>query len=483
MKGIVVYTDGSARPNPGFMGSGLHGYLYELNAPRPVKVGNWVHTSQGYLPIKSIEEGGIELVTPIEYLDMCHPFELPGTNNIGELVASYLVFEHFPDQVAQAKEIHIITDSRLVVGGIETILQKGLEAIEAKPEHHQVHWRKLFDYVCKFNLTGKVRFSWVKGHNDEIGNVKSDWHASIATNRSTRGIYDPFLSTTPAKGYHKVDVELHPLLSLKRIYFNSSNAFNKPGIYYQAGYSGNDFIFGKRVGEAAFSVVMLNEPDPYLESIFECQNEVDHEENAIMYVKLDRIRDRSVYDYITTHGTCCLTNDRKNLNLSFLDKKPVTIEVRPGELPLRAIDIMNQLEDLLNRLMLADGPVEAIDPGVTEIHYHDVSSVFYDVVIKQSKDETLCKSVLHKEIGVGVKKINVSIEEPVEDGVKTFDLPLLFSDDIPPRNTLKKLEPLSPKIYLVTWRESSRVLRYATIVKTSDGAGIWSNHFSNLVYF
>jgi hypothetical protein len=66
--------------------------------------------------------------------------------------------------------------------------------------------------------------------------------------------------------------------------------------------------------------------------------------------------------------------------------------------------------------------------------------------------------------------------------VDTVELPVLFGLDIPPRNNLKKLEEHEPKIYLITWRDSERTLRYAFIIECKTGIGIWSNYFADRIF-
>jgi hypothetical protein len=54
---------------------------------------------------------------------------------------------------------------------------------------------------------------------------------------------------------------------------------------------------------------------------------------------------------------------------------------------------------------------------------------------------------------------------------------------MPPRNNLKKIEGLNPRVYLITWRESQQSIRYATVIVTDVGYGIWSNFFADRIFF
>ena len=49
-KGLVLYTDGGCRPNPGYGGSGIHGYLYTEEVPKKgAGQGLNILTAEGYV--------------------------------------------------------------------------------------------------------------------------------------------------------------------------------------------------------------------------------------------------------------------------------------------------------------------------------------------------------------------------------------------------------------------------------------------------
>jgi hypothetical protein len=85
---------------------------------------------------------------------------------------------------------------------------------------------------------------------------------------------------------------------------------------------------------------------------------------------------------------------------------------------------------------------------------------------------------LLKDIKMGLRDIDI----PVEYSTRSFIVKLMFSDDIPERNVLKRLEELNPTISLLMWKESDTVLRYATVVKVDDSLSIWSNYFASRVF-
>ena len=100
----VAYTDGGTRPNPGHMGFGIHGYLFEdVESTKPIVIKNnlgdsnsfVVHTNRGY--IESTKEGkylhnqkeALYYVEPLYYLEFSGSGDSIGTNNMAELRAYY----------------------------------------------------------------------------------------------------------------------------------------------------------------------------------------------------------------------------------------------------------------------------------------------------------------------------------------------------------------------------------------------------------
>jgi len=483
IRGAVVYTDGSANPNPGFYGSGVHGYTYvDVEGKfKATKTGSWNATNRGYILDKDLEKSGAKPVSVISYLDAYASGDGHGTNNLAEINAMTLFFEEFPGIVESIEELTILADSRYAINCITTWIDSWIAnnwiSSTGTPVSNKEAVQRLHSHVSGFRRTKAIDFIWVQGHNDEFGNVKADYLAGIGTRRAASGSPSTASEITPALGYHKVNVDLHPLIGLKRIYFNTDKELNEPGIYYQTGWSGNDFIVGKRTPEAVFSVVVLNNPDPIIEAVISAQYKTDPQFNTIVYAKMDRLRSPDVYPYLEKYGEHCLWKDKRSLNLNFLDTKPVTFEVRPGELPLRAIEVLNHLEELLRKFLneyLANGVFEK---GGYNYTVHDVTPHFYST--SEKKGKTVYE--LNKEFKVGITKTEVRVQEEVEGELKELKLPLVFQDDIPGRNTLKKLESSVEKVFVITWRESDRLLNYSTVIQTSDAIGIWSNHFANKI--
>ena len=112
---------------------------------------------------------------------------------------------------------------------------------------------------------------------------------------------------------------------------------------------------------------------------------------------------------------------------------------------------------------------------------HDVTDRFYTTSVKGTGKATVHKTELHKSLVNNIKKTEITVQVPLHETVSSLVLPIVFSDDLPARNTLKRLESLHPRMYIVTWMDSAHVLRYASIIQTDDAVSIWSNYFANQV--
>lgn len=137
---IKLYSDGGAEPNPGKGGFGLilkHAHHYK-------------EVSQGFQET---------------------------TNNRMELLGVITGFEKLKHQ----SEVHIYTDSKYVVDGIEKGWAKRWRSnnwYRNKKEKalNPDLWERLLDHISKH----RVKFFWVKGHNGHRENERCDLLASKA---------------------------------------------------------------------------------------------------------------------------------------------------------------------------------------------------------------------------------------------------------------------------------------------------------------
>ncbi len=482
ISGIVAYCDGGASPSRGPTGSGIHGYVYHYptEKEKPTKFGKFIATAQGYIVHKEIKN---EVPVCIDsYFEYCIPQGL-ATNNIGEIRAvSYLLSCPIVDD---KDELMVISDSKLVINGINEWMKgwisRNWTLASGDPVANIDEWKAVLAGLEKFATHGKYKFAWVLGHNDDFGNTQADLLASAGVNLSMRAKLTPVITEYAANEYHKVNQDVHPFLCLKRVYFNTSADFNTPGLYYLTDGTDEKFIFGKRTSEAVFSVVKLNYPDKLVEAAVSASSDRVTEVNTIVYSRLDRLRQPEVMKYLDLFSEASLSTSNRSLSMNFLDKKPLVVEVKPGELPLRAIDVLTHLEEILEYFQTKDIRNGFLADGARPYQCFDITNHFYDSKTKRQKQNEIEIFELKKEFGVGVKDTSLELQFDLADVKDKLKLTLIFGSDLPNRNTLKKLEDMNPVILLTAWQDGHNAVRYAVIVKTDEASGIWSNYFANLV--
>jgi ribonuclease HI len=133
LKGVVIYTDGACKGNPG---PGGWGALLEAGGQRKELFGGEPHT----------------------------------TNNRMELTAVIRALE----ALAQGADVDLYTDSQYVKNGIETWIhgwkKNGWKTSDRKPVKNADLWRKLEEHAAQH----AIRWHWVRGHDANPGNERAD---------------------------------------------------------------------------------------------------------------------------------------------------------------------------------------------------------------------------------------------------------------------------------------------------------------------
>lgn len=378
-QGIVLYTDGSARPNPGFTGYGVHGYKYR-NEPskRGLGLQKVEATASGYSMGITQSDKKLPSVTVLEYYDMLGSDRNSNTNNGAEIDALIQALKTL--DLSDTQHLTVYTDS--------DYLRRGL--IEWVPIWSSKHWRRAdgttinncdkwmtLSYLVD-NIKAKgvdFQIYWVKGHNGDIGNSIADKLAVIGTMHSCNGLYKNYCTISEPTGYWKNTAVKDPLIGFKRLYFNSSADYNKPGHYYLVEPGGDEKQIGGRLPEASYCVLRLKNPDSVIETIRDYQHIVSNDINSIMIMRLDKVYSRDTYKYLAEHGQYALVQNTKGtIGLNFVDNEPVTLERNPAGLSLRAIEIYGFLDEILNKY--TNGTLG--DQKYLGFKLHDITHLFFD---------------------------------------------------------------------------------------------------------
>lgn len=494
-RGAVVYFDGGCNPNnPGPMGSGVHGYIF-LDVPPKKGSGNptVLLTNYGYVSKsekaklgKTYRSDGKNTyeITPECYLDIIHSQAEHATNNYAELTAAIEALNKLSDFAVTS--IMMLGDSEYVVKGIDWC-PKWESNYWIKPDNQPVKnvelWKKLYGKVKELRGRGvTVNFAWVKGHDngegDSYGNLIADTFASVGTKRSAMMNCRTEIRVSAAQGYWKDEVFKNPFIANRRMYFDTEVQNHTPGEYFLGEHGADDEMLGKRLSDGAYSVVKLKEPEAILEFIRTYQSRMNMEVNkvhSIAMVRLDGVFNPKNYKYITDFGEAYLIKSKSKIRteLMTLDEEPITKELRPPLLAMRALDSISTLKAILDMY---------IERKLTGFQMHDITDILYDRVETIKKKVPTVEVSLKTKYNVGFASLPLDLKVLTENGSLDISMKLTLGIDLPDRNSLKRMEGEGIKVTVLTWNESPDVVRYATVVEKEGDYGIWSGFYSNMVF-
>lgn len=488
LRGAVVYSDGGARPNPGRMGWGAHGYTYVTKKPtKGHGLDKHILTSKGYVPSIHKDRLSEQIVTPLQYFDFMGSSLEDGSNNVAELDAIYHALERLKQEDLHC--VYLLTDSEYVRRGLTewsaSWVANNWVKWDGTPVSNSARWKRLIDTVDYYKQNNiQLDIHWIKGHQNDLGNTKADTMATLAVMYSKhKKLSHQYRFETP-ETYWKRKVDRNPLLNYRRMYFNSVQKFNTPGKYFQGepGFS-DEKQFGKKSPDTSYSIVELYKPDHVIELIKKRQFDVSNEFNTVMLMHMDEVFSESVYPYIVEHGEPAILEHghKSNINLYSLNKVPLTEERNPAGLTLRAIEASGYLEELLERFkQTQEGKVDQF-VSCSGFKSDDITSVFYEMLPSKKKNASPTLQ-LKPEYVVGFSHLKVSINVMCGNVSSPISVPLILGTDLPSRNNMKRLESANPSVHLLTWKESEQSIRYACVVATTTGIGIWSNFFANRIF-
>ena len=491
--GIVFYTDGSARPNPGPGGWGFHGYLFSYETPTKGTGNSSVYlTNRGYIvktdeTTKELDGKTVDfekcfsdcfVVKPLKYFDGAGSFNNIVTNNVGELAGLYNALQYVKNYIPATVLLKL--DSQYVLNGFEVFLKKGWFTKNPSEIKNLKWWEdlwKLLTEIRENNPDIQIQTEWTKGHNGELGNEKADRLARIGTNISTRnGLTKEsksHVSIRDVEGYWSPKCDKHPLVCSRRLYFNSNYEYHQPGTYYMGSHGKDDEMVAKRLAGGEFVILRLKEPEPMLELLIKEQSNVVNNEDKICIGYIDNLMNRRIFEELTEFGVDAIQKIHRNGSIGTVDESPSPLSaVRdPALLGYRVFEMANNMTNIL----------DLYDTNSNILVKKDITNLFFDTVEATKKKPE--SKLLKKEIGTGVVSMSVMADwhhNPEEEEKNESTVSLSYGIDLPTRNALKRIETMNPKITLITWADAPQMFRYATMVETDDASGLWVAWCSNI---
>lgn len=491
-QGIVVYTDGGCRPNPGFGGWGVHGYLYRPVSPKKASghpdhvltAGGYISKAESAVAMKlegkddrRAYDRSIE-VTPVHYVDGYGSFLGTVTNNVCEIEAAWHAFRYALNY--DITELQMWTDSEYVRNGLSGLASSwkanGWLRPDMTPPANVDYWKRLLEMRDRLADRGvKIKVEWIKAHSDFLGNTLVDRNATAGVMASKVGQLVGDMTIHEPEGYWKQPVERHPFIAHRRLYFNTMPEYVRAGEYFLGDNIKDDDFIGKRTSDGAYSVVLLKQPEPAVETLRNHQIAVAGGTDSIVYARTDQLFQPATYELVNKFGAYAFEQPSyQRLDLNTIERDPITRELSPPKLAMRAVESLSELAIKLNSFLAGD----------QEIVVTDLSLILYETTSKIKKkgksQETITEVKLKPEFNVGFAALQVDANYKSVDGVKSAPVTLTLGIDLLDRNALKRLEATAPKVSLISWLEAPNVFRYATVVESGEDKGIWAGVYSNL---
>lgn len=495
VKNMILYADAGVKPNPGFCGWGIHGYTFSLDVPKKGS-GNptAIPTKNGYVmkqeiknskELKADDEEVVSTqfvpVTPINYIDGFGSV-LKMSNNAGEVVAATNAARIAANNLVN--HLTIFTDSRYVVDGATDRLHKwqanNWNKADGRPLENTEQWKQLSEALNDLKVKNiSFDFKWVKGHNGHIGNCHADQYATIGRTMSALGELKNVVNTSPPDGYWGNMHERHPLLHHVCAYMTTAMASVDTGEYYIGNHGKDDDVIGKRDTDGAYAYLQLNEPDQLIELVKKKICSIASRADLLVLCGLNTLFGLSTANTLMRFGQDALMRPNKyRLDMDVPDsisgrqeskndedpKRRIVSEINPPLIAIRTIDALNELKGVY--LDFKNNPE-------SKLVKTDITSVFFSADKKG-------KTKFTSDIISGM--ISVKVKGCFNQNQDQMDFTLTLGVDLPDRNTLKKIEAIEPKVTLIVWSEATQAIRYATIIETSTGSGIWAGYYSNLIY-
>lgn len=499
---IVLYTDASFYLDSKISGAGIHGYTF---TPEPPKKGTGnpkaVPTVKGYWhpemevaapkpePAEGEEavvnknlKGGVEKVTPIEYLDIILGLGRKQSNNEAEL-ASFSIALNWLISNEQYKNIVILTDSKFVQVGSNKMLEKWERSNwitgSGQPVKYRAQWEIVKAQLDKLKATREsVDIGWVKSGGGFIGNDIADKHAERGAALTRNEDEEPIIETKPAQGYWGIKTGAPRLLQYPRWYFSTAEEeflVGEDKAVYYVGCHGTkdkeDELNGKPYADNFFGVVIAKR-DPVLEMIRQLAIERDDSRRgAVCIGRLDSIFAAKSYKLSLDYKTRFMNVHHRRIDINDADGSPIVVEQTPIGLGLRMIDSVNTLRRALTNVLAGDSYYRVTD--VTNILY-------------EGEGTKASPTVLSKKVTQITKYIDLAVEfnlTRANEEASPFvgNIRLILGSDILSRNQMAALAGEVKSIKVVTWRESDTAGRYATLVEMNDGdIGLWARNKANI---
>ena len=448
MKTLVMYTDGSARPNPGTTGFGVHALITDPDAKKKQILSKYVVTEKGYMPKQMLKTSKLEETGIDKVIDLYGYVKDSTTSNTAELDALTNALDLYvtlkDKYFADVEKIYLKLDSKYSIGYFNKVLNN--EEINANKEYI-IKIKKLLNEI-------KIPIETIKveGHSGNLGNDRADLLSNIGRIKNLRDEIEKTVIVKTRDEYWDNYKEREPFFRTKLI-FNFGKLPNldskKLSFIYLSNYS-DETELGKKGDDIIYQIYYGVNEDQGLMSIMEFLDMYFNLIRVPYVLNLDNLYNKQVYKNIELYGKDYIVENMVGLyKILTVDNVTIAKQVYPPGLSFIVENNFKNMETLFKKYL--EGP-DKLDKNV---HVKDITNMIYE---KDKKGKTKIK----KEYTNDKPVISVDIKDIVPD--MKYKLKLRFKFDLPTRNILKKIEGYEPKIDLVI-EEYPDFITYRTITK------------------
>lgn len=461
----VMYTDGSAYPNPGNNGGGCHGYVFtsndfKKNGDKPT---GFTVTNQGYLTNKELSED-VAVVKPSYYYNAIYPYTKSGTNNQAELLAINDTIHILTNELL-IENIIIYTDSTYSIGVFNKVSKdlKDRKWLDLSRPNMDIANTLADTLLTCSDINIEVRK--VKAHGTDVGNNAADRLAYaarevMANNKISKKV-NPIYKLQPGK-YWKDKITPNPLLNFKQTYINSGMEPDTNEYIYTIMDYPTDMEIGNKSNEPIFGISVFKNPVEIIDNVTKVYKRAVGSIYDLAAVDLRVLYSQTNYKLYDAIGPA-VYNFTKRKAMFLLDVDLLVAPIKPAGLGRAAMNKTLKMYIRYKDHVRTNGADDSVNVSF------DITDQLYDVNPKGM----LVFKFLQNIVG---PKININLDN------RDIEIPLVYGRDMLTRNQMKKLETMEPVVSIAISRMNSKIFEYYMIIETNDGSGIYANYYANKIY-
>ena len=435
-KKVVLFCDGSCRPNPGYAGFGILGYVFK-DSEKPKNHKHPHHATLYFTPTgiqKEKSESPIEVIDIIEVIQGLSNNQ--STNNEAELNAIVTGLQ-LVKNIEDIGEVTIFTDSNYIVTAFNENLEKwkanNWKRIDGKPIIHLPEWSIIDDINELFKQQDiKLNINWIKGHSDNYGNNIADIYSVIGSNAAKQlmsGKNEVILNQVISYADYKKSYNSKDFIFYFRDMYFSSDKLDDVN-YCFISTSDDPALLGKRNNSSIF-VSNVGYVPSVISKIKEFYRSIQRNYITTCCIKINKLENKDIYrltEFINSDFLLIKSASSQNKAYYLVGDNTPFLYENTVSFPF----IVNA-SAMFNRMTYIDS---VIDEQMPNIYKYDVTDIFMD---KENNKLKLTN-----------KDKNIDLSEMIKNDIELKQsLIIKLGYDIPNFLALKNIEEEIEKIFMV----------------------------------